>query len=306
MATKRRATTYQYEPLITPSSWRDDEQRFSIRLTQIIDDLYQKYSSLRQKVKSAVRMARNLLDNSDFTNPVNQRGITTLTPAAHSYTIDRWRMDKGKTFTLNDGSITISGAWFVQFIGTKIDNTKTYTMAACLDDGTIVAETGVPASKTRGTYFGFDYSSAMDRVYVGIIKAGTYKWAALYEGSYTAENLPPYVPKGYAAELAECQRYYYQYPNDTSVYGYTGSGGTQVYMIFELPAVMRLTNPTVSLGDRIHAAFGGAGTLQLTSISSSKIVGKQLQLVMPLPSTQATNTVCAGWTNGVITVSADL
>jgi hypothetical protein len=129
---------------------------------------------------------------------------------------------------------------------------------------------------------------------------------ALYEGSYTAENLPPYVPKGYAAELLECQRYYYQYPNDTSVYGYTGSGGTSAYMIFELPAVMRLTNPTVSLGDRIHAAFGGAGALQLTSISSAKIVGKQLQLVMPLPSTQATNTICAGWTSKVIAVSADL
>ena len=29
-------------------------------------------------------------------------------------------------------------------------------------------------------------------------------WAALYEGTYTADNLPPYVPKEYAAELAAC------------------------------------------------------------------------------------------------------
>ena len=34
------------------------------------------------------------------------------------------------------------------------------------------------------------------------------EWAAIYEGEYTAENLPPYVPKGYAVELAECMRYY--------------------------------------------------------------------------------------------------
>lgn len=33
-------------------------------------------------------------------------------------------------------------------------------------------------------------------------------WAALYEGEYTTNTLPPYVPKGYAVELAECQRYY--------------------------------------------------------------------------------------------------
>jgi hypothetical protein len=31
---------------------------------------------------------------------------------------------------------------------------------------------------------------------------------ALYEGEYTIETLPPYIPKGYAAELAECQRYF--------------------------------------------------------------------------------------------------
>lgn len=34
------------------------------------------------------------------------------------------------------------------------------------------------------------------------------EWSALYEGSYTADTLPPYVPKGYAAEMMECQRYY--------------------------------------------------------------------------------------------------
>ena len=33
-------------------------------------------------------------------------------------------------------------------------------------------------------------------------------WAALYEGAYTADTLPAYVYKGYAAELAECQRYF--------------------------------------------------------------------------------------------------
>lgn len=49
MATKRRPTTYQYEPLITPSSWHGDERQFSIRLTQIIDDIYQKYGVLREE-----------------------------------------------------------------------------------------------------------------------------------------------------------------------------------------------------------------------------------------------------------------
>ena len=41
-------------------------------------------------------------------------------------------------------------------------------------------------------------------------------WAALYEGSYDASTLPAYQPKGYAAELAECQRYYQFIPEQTS------------------------------------------------------------------------------------------
>ena len=38
-------------------------------------------------------------------------------------------------------------------------------------------------------------------------EAISFVWAALYEGAYTADTLPPYFPKGYAEELAECQRY---------------------------------------------------------------------------------------------------
>ena len=39
--------------------------------------------------------------------------------------------------------------------------------------------------------------------------------AALYKGSYTPKTLPPYVPKGYAAELAECLRYYQAVSSDS-------------------------------------------------------------------------------------------
>ena len=124
MATKKAKQPYQYEPLITPSSWRDDEQRFSIRLTQIIDDLYQKYSGLRQKVKSSTSddgaidadtlggkapeyylSLNNLLINSDFRNPVNRQGFTSGdSVASWEYIIDRWinTGNAAKVFTLTD------------------------------------------------------------------------------------------------------------------------------------------------------------------------------------------------------------
>ena len=50
---------------------------------------------------------------------------------------------------------------------------------------------------TRFAFFG---TSAGDSIEV--------EWAALYEGEYTVETLPEYQPKGYGAELLECQRYY--------------------------------------------------------------------------------------------------
>jgi hypothetical protein len=53
-----------------------------------------------------------------------------------------------------------------------------------------------------------------EAVNIGLYPNETYLmvWAALYEGEYTVETLPPYIPKGYAAELAECKRYYQVIP----------------------------------------------------------------------------------------------
>ena len=45
----KRTIPYQYEPLVTPRGWNGEELRFALRLTQILDDLYQKYSSLKQE-----------------------------------------------------------------------------------------------------------------------------------------------------------------------------------------------------------------------------------------------------------------
>ena len=43
---------------------------------------------------------RNLLDNSDFRNPVNQKGQTSYTEVG--YTIDRWYKENFSVLTVND------------------------------------------------------------------------------------------------------------------------------------------------------------------------------------------------------------
>ena len=136
------------------------------------------------------------------------------------YSIDRWCawLDESNSATISvvDGGITPFPGMVIQRIESKyIDSSKTYTLAAMTGDGLLVLSgkiTSTTQSSTNannGIYF--DYNEDND-VYqftlAGLTSASKFVWAALYEGSYTAETLPPYVPKGYAAELAECQRYY--------------------------------------------------------------------------------------------------
>ena len=257
MATKKAKQPYQYEPLVTPSSWRDDEQRFSIRLTQIIDDLYQKYSGLRQKVKdvgttepsdepvdaatlngktaddflavdgTAVNAdklggkspkyylpAYNLLDNSYFVKPVGQAGLGDgVYHGSAIYPADRWReWTPGTThhFDPITGLTTSENCTFAQVVEVQLN--KPYTIALGFSDGTVLvangvlsAESSISIGDSKGTVSLY-VAGGVTYFVIGFCVSCI--WAALYEGEYTAETLPPYVPKGYAAELLECQRYF--------------------------------------------------------------------------------------------------
>lgn len=165
-------------------------------------------SKLGGKVPEYYLQPRNLLDNSDFRNPVNQRGLTTYNHH-WEYTIDRWIIasistDGVPSLDITNSGITITNTtgniYFIQRVPKAlITFGNTYTYAYQKSDGTIVVTTGASFEEIGGESYQIVY----------VIPSGTtIVWAALYEGSYTAETLPPYVPKGYAAELAECQRYY--------------------------------------------------------------------------------------------------
>lgn len=166
--------------------------------------------------------AYNLLDNSDFRNPVNQRGKTNYTGC--SYTIDRWLLGiSAVVVNILDDGIEVTGgdstynAPYIQKVPENLTG-KTVTFAVCDSDGVITTVTGTvqtdsPCS-TNTTYgrIAFYHSSSDGTLWaqINVNYGGSkiFRWAALYEGSYTVDTLPPYVPKGYAAELAECRLYY--------------------------------------------------------------------------------------------------
>ena len=203
---------------------------------------------------------RNLLDNSDFTNPVNQRGKTSY--AEVGYTIDRWRNDYADNLSITSGGIHLTKSseisMFIQYLSDEAWNTlkgKAFTIAASTDDGSICVSTGTMPVGTDGVdsvqtnlgssgylfnLYKTDNGRPMARIFS--LDQGaevTLRWVALYEGTYTRDTLPPYVPKGYAAELAECQRYYLQFGDDCTSNGYVGSDGKSLWLSIPTPVTMR-------------------------------------------------------------------
>lgn len=198
--------------------------------------------------------ARNLLDNSDFSNPVNQRGGTNGTVTAWTYFIDRWQAtDATLTYSIGaDGlHLTAGDAWMAQNVqSSEAKAGRTYTFAVGLSDGTFTLCTGaLPAGETSWTEFAGENDAncyvRMAKI-TGTVISCSFKpkktvvvtWAALYEGTYTADTLPPYVPKGYAAELAECMRYAIVLPNQMRIRAATISNNT-LEVFVPLPMLMR-------------------------------------------------------------------
>lgn len=212
----------------------------------------------------------NLLDNSDFRNPVNQRGNDQYNlDAWGGYTIDRWAAYASAcTVTVADSGIKTKGA-----IHQPIDaqtaakyNGKTVTVAAKIDGVTycasgqvsllgsykVVAQVSTPygyvmvtCENTNQIFFILDNAST----------TATVEWAALYEGEYTADTLPEYHLKGYGAELAECQRYYihlgklWRYAHNIIGFG--------IIAPVVCPVTMRLTPTAVGSVHRIFTQMGG-------------------------------------------------
>ena len=236
----------------------------------------------------------NLLDNSDFTNPVNQRGIVnSATIERYTYFLDRW--STGNTA----GTITLdsNGLIFNVLISQKIDPAilrtgTTVTAAAKFSDGTLVIVSGVvnlstswhwlPSPVVNGCQIGLadGTSDGIPYVRIGNEYGKTLVWAALYEGAYDASTLPAYQPKGYAAELAECMRYYQIIPEQTScAFSTTAQSNKYFSSSINFPQ-MRIT-PTVSLKTDSNGYIGVVQGVSFVSASEFDFAYKLNGTLLP-------------------------
>ena len=261
------------------------------------NEINDNYNKIDSGVKTAFqgRAAHNLLDNSWFVNPVNQRGKTSY--SASGYTIDRWYFynpNGDGTVAINNGYISLAGgsgavSFACRFPKGFLDANKKYTSMICDNLGNI-----------NPTSLIFYDSFDSFEVSAGAGETKNIVWAALYEGSYDANTLPAYQPKGYAAELAECQRYYRKMSYPVIPCG-NNPAGTQVYGF--MPFGMRIANPTVSCNS-LHF-YKGDSTFCPVSSASATSYGAGTRIVFSLSQSVEGNLAGAVAGNG-ITISADL
>ena len=272
----------------------------------------------------------NLLDNSDFVHPVAQAGVNGA-HGATKYAVDRWEVTTGATVSqVADGLKIVSDktSWTVG-IQQKIEAKRfadvmtlavhgifpvacrlyAYIGSGTVDFGDPGYFQGDPVERTLVLKLTKPDGLTGDEVVNVYISpdtgstgtAAVVRWAALYEGEYTAETLPPYVPKGYAAELAECLRYYRKIKGDTQTFTGYSSGGWS-YAFIPLQA-MRIA-PTVTGGGKFYYTLGSA---QGTTTETATAHNANANRVVVKCAVSVTG-ICTGviTPQGDIDISADL
>ena len=271
----------------------------------------------------------NLLDNSDFVHPVAQAGVNGA-HGATGYAVDRWMRTSGATVSqAADGLKIVSDktSWtagiqqrieakrfadvmtfavrgvfpvacrlFV-YIGSGTTNFGTAYFQGDAAERTLVLKLtkpdGLTGDEVVNVYISPDTESTGT--------AAVVRWAALYEGEYTAETLPPYVPKGYAAELAECLRYYRRVTATNETFaGYCANGVS--YCMIPLQT-MRIKPSLVPSGKFYYTLGNKQGTTTATATAHSANVNRAIIKCAITETGILTGTISP---QGDIDISADL
>lgn len=231
----------------------------------------------------------NLLDNTDFSNPVNQRNIEPSTWSYAEYGLDRWRSGGRTVVTSISPTLdfhrtenTLATGYVYQKIE-LLDESKTYTFSAMVNGRIITCTDTFPVSGENSHDFG-DVRIAFNRFgdnYCGMViytpednsKVVSVAWCKLEEGDFpTAWEKPDYM-----TELLKCKKYY-RYFFVKSI-AYNVSSNLMTFMIPVDIDGMR-EKPVSTLRDPTISPNGGGALSGFTfSITSSDNFRVQIQAV---------------------------
>lgn len=239
----------------------------------------------------------NLLINTDFTNPVNQRRATNI--VTNRYFIDRWYKISGDFITVAISSVyglSIKGISIGQYIEFPNSLGKTISASAKFCDGVgkefVITLTDVMTSSgISNEYFALDadYNGVSGTLHFLIKNFSPPAAWGFGNGLYLlwakveVSDVPTsYSYPLYSDELLRCQRYYLRYSSDNGAVLYP----SMAYYMKEInvpiypPVEMRIT-PTVSYsGEPWFAEQNGNGPTgyTVTAFSTSKQVPGKFSL----------------------------
>lgn len=272
------------------------------KLSVLFGKIKKRFSVVNKLVNGAVYP--NLLDNSNFTNPVNQRDGTSYSASTGNtvYAIDRWRIEGATytvaTHTLSGTSYTNRACRMAQFIemeqyGLAIGDTLTFSLetngtkhsatAKILDRDQYSNFESVPSAYSCADFdvvlcTGLSKPSILSFT-ICPKKALVLEWAKLEKGSVAT----PYVHKSYGAELSACQRYFY-YLDATKWYACYQITGWGLIIPIDLPVPMR-AQPTANTVGEVKV-FTPSGWVNATSMSTNQFNRDKarINIVLTMPS----------------------
>lgn len=233
----------------------------------------------------------DLVTNGNFFAPINQRGQTSYTGIG--YTIDRWQFlyTGGTAEVVNAGlkltsNVTSGTTHISQVLAPEYYwyyYARQLTLAVCMSNGSIQTKTGILTNGAIVTDDGYamleiPQGTNQMRLYLRNPNPGTsvtFRWVAVYPGEYTTATLPIYTPKNRAAELAECQRYFFRLGSGYFpwAYGTVGAEDVMARATLHMPTTMRI-NPTCTI-------VGDASTIRIRSVERFAPISSVTATVYP-------------------------
>ena len=251
------------------------------KLSVLFGKIKKRFSVVNKLVNGAVYP--NLGTNTNFPNPVNQRGKTTYTGDSTAlYCIDRWRISNSTTYNVSSFTLTAPsyaaracGMWQTNEMGAHqlsigddvtvsiYANGKLYTPTMkVIDRGLYDAFTNVPAG------YDCDDFEIVLCTYAGnntVYNLGIYPKKPLTVNYIKWEKgsvATPYVPKDYGAELAECKRYFNAFAIEVMP-AYFIDGNIHYLPAVLFPARMRVV-PTIEI---MSAGVGNVGVVAASAVT---------------------------------------
>ena len=225
----------------------------------------------------------NLGTNTNFPNPVNQRGATSYTGDSTSpYCIDRWRITNGTTYNIASRALTASsyanracGMWQANELAQQalaIGSTITFSgyINGMQHSGTIKILNRDLYSSFAEVPAGYECDDfeivcctalhEQSKYNLGIYpkKEAVLNWIKWEKGLYAT----PYVPKDYGAELAECKRYFNAFAIE-AMPAYFIDGNIHYLPAVLFPARMRVV-PTIEI---MSAGVGNVGVVAASAVT---------------------------------------